>query len=224
MAYSCYDEGLARGGNPNYNEGFDTLFQLNNQYPSETSTTPRIGNRETGISTGPSYPINPIGSTAITTPIIPQISTPTMGELPNLIIPEIDEKRISELTRKLSDPAIRSLSRTTRQALMRHYENPNVAKMISRETLAGYGESLAKALSSAGLRARGEEREERQIKTTKALTEYQAQVNRQNTVYAAAWNNYMAQFGRTTSTQYIYPQVETSEPMQGYVPEITNTR
>ena len=196
---------------------YGDLYKMGNQYSFEapkTASTSRI------TTTGQPLPINPMGSVSTSTRITPSGPQPTMGELPELIIPKIDEAQISGLTRKLADPAIRSLSRTAKIALMKHYDNPNVAKMVAREALAGYGQSLASALSSAGTQARGEERENRQIETSKAMTEYQAKINRQNTVYEAAWNNYMAQYGTKTSTQYIYPKTESGEEKEGYVPEI----
>lgn len=157
------------------------------------------------ITGGTSETLRPIGSTTSTFSVTPtNIKLPEMQELPELVIPEIDEGRISELTRKISDPYVRSLSREARRALMKHYDNPNVARMVARETLAGYGEGLATALSSAGTQARSEEAAERATGTQTALTEYQANINRNNAIYQSAWNNYLSQIGRKSVTTNIY--------------------
>jgi len=200
-------------------EDYQDLYKIANQW-TYGDLRPTNASTSSIATTGQPIQINPMGSVSTSTRITPTGAQPTIGEMPELIIPQIDEAQISSLTRKLADPSIRALSRTARIALMKHYDNPNVAKMVARETLAGYGQSLSSALSSAGIQARGEERENRQIATTKAMTEYQAKINRQNTTYEAAWNNYMAQYGTQTSTQYIYPKPESGEAKQGYVPDV----
>jgi len=200
-------------------QAYEDLWKLGNQYSFDNQQA-KATTSESITTTGKPLQTQPLGTVSTSTRIVPSGAQPTIGEMPELIIPEIDQAEISSLTRKLADPSIRALSRTARIALMKHYDNPNVAKMVARETLAGYGQSLASALSSSGIQARGEERENRQIETTKAMTEYQAKINRQNTVYEAAWNNYMAQYGTQTTTQYIYPKSETGETKQGYVPDV----
>ena len=207
-----YQEYVSRGGTGYADEGISTgttsttnttssNFMNIEPYPATTSVS--NGSLDRGFTTPTLIP--PIGNISSTMPIIPKGPTPTMGELPSLIIPEVDEGKILSLTQKMASPAIRALRRTTREALMRHYDNPNVSKMVARETLAGLGDSLSQALTSAGSQARGEERDERTMKYNAAITEYQAKLNKQMAVFNAAWNNYMSQYGTSNISRNIYP-------------------
>src|SRR4030042_6185387 len=76
--------------------------------------------------TGPTATPYQVGATTTQKPIIPKGPQPALEEYPDLIIPEVDESKITSLTQRISSPAIRALSRTTRQALIRHYNNPKV--------------------------------------------------------------------------------------------------
>lgn len=218
-----YQEFLDRGGDPN-TVSFDaprrsmsvTAPQFNTTVgvyggDEEVSNISRTQNLMNNTSTG--APLSPSGSISTTNVIAPSIPSPTIGELPELIIPEVDEGKVRSLTNKISSPAIRALSREARRSLMRHYDNPNVGRMVARSSLAGFGQGLASTLSQAGTQARSEEREDRNIKTTKAMTEYQAKLNRQNLVYQSAWNNYMSRFGSTTSTQSTYGEEDFNEKL-----------
>lgn len=76
-------------------------------------------------------------------------AAPTMGEAPELNLPEYDERKVSALTQKKSASGVRRLRETTQRAMDQSYDNPNVKKMTVRDALAGYGTGLESVMSGA---------------------------------------------------------------------------
>ena len=168
--------------------------------------TASAGGGESGITTsgfGTIQQPSPTGRTTITQAIKPTGAVPTLAPTP--AIPKIDESRIRKLSRKAAAPGIRSLTRETRRALLRHYENPNVAKMVARGALGGHGEALSKILSTAGREGRAEYQQEYQAK----LMEWQAKRQDELVKFQAAWNDYLRGYGQKTTTQYTYGRTAT---------------
>jgi len=109
---------------------------------------------------------------------------PTMGETPELEMPEYDEKKVSALTQKKAAPGIRRLRNVTQRALSTTHENPNVQRMTVREALAGYGTGLEGVISGAGSSARAEYNTEYSTSVSAAMARYQAALNRQSQEYS----------------------------------------
>ena len=99
------------------------------------------------------------------------------GTRPELALPKRDERRVERLRQQAAGPGVRKLRTALSRALVRSYENPNVAKMITRSALAGYGEGLESVLSGASRTAESQHQAELNISTQEALGNYQATLN-----------------------------------------------
>lgn len=96
------------------------------------------------------------------------------GERPELELPEFDKGRLRQLRQQAAAPGIRKLRTALNRALVRSYENPNVARMIQRSALAGYGEGLESVLAGAGRTAASEYQAERATDIQERLANFQA--------------------------------------------------
>lgn len=142
-------------------------------------------------------------------------ATPAYTEPEQYKAPVYDEDRITALTQTSSAGTLRGLRSAVQRVAGENYANPNVRRMTLRDALAGYGQGLQSAISSASDTARNLYNTEYGIKADEKKINYNARVqalqakyqaqwqqaqamytaeqNRYNTEYAAAWANYNTQ-------------------------------
>jgi len=155
--------------------------QINAPSPSPTPfapPSPGITSMAPGFSPGP-YP-----STGM--PIAPDMPMPTFGD-----VPAVDEARIKRLTQTRSAAGQRSLRSALRESLLQasYQDNPNVAAMIGKKALSGFGQGIAEVYEKAQKQATSEEYRNRQMQFAK-----------QQAVFNAGMQDYLRRFG--TSTTY----------------------
>ena len=68
---------------------------------------------------------------------------PQGAKAPTFAAPAYDEREVKKRASKLAAPGRAALEMKVNQAMSRYYENPNVRRMVLRDTLAGYGIGLA---------------------------------------------------------------------------------
>jgi len=143
-------------------------------------------------STGAQTPSTPriSSQTNTSTPVAPDMAMPSFGN-----VPAIDETRIKRLTQTRSAAGQRSLRAALRENLLQasYQDNPNVAAMISRKSLEGFGQGIAETYTKAQQQATAEEYRDRQMKFSK-----------QQAVFNAAMQDYMKRFGEKRTTDYAY--------------------
>ena len=120
---------------------------------------------------------------------------PTMGAAPTLEMPEYDEGKVSALTQKKSATGVRNLRNTTQRAMSETYDNPNVKRMTVRDALAGYGSGLESVMSGAGSDARAEYDQQYSTSVNAAMSQYEAELNRQAMEYNTASNAWLMEQG-----------------------------
>lgn len=122
-------------------------------------------------------------------PTVPDVGT---YEAPDYIAPDYDESKVRSLQQQEASGAIRGLRSAMQKVSSGSYDNPNVKRMTLREALAGYGQGLQSAMSSAGTSARNLYNTEYGMKADAAKTNYAANVNEAQTNYQAKYNAAMA--------------------------------
>ena len=136
-----------------------------------------------------------------TTPVAPSTPMPTMAG-----VPAVDEARIRRLTQTRSAAGQRSLRAALREQILQssYQENPNVAAMINRKSMEGFGQGIADVYTKAQQQATAEEFRDRQM-----------QWSRSQAVFNAAMQDYMKRFGSKTesTTGYTYDQGENAYRM-----------
>jgi len=149
-----------------------------------------------------------VGSqTNITTSVAPDMAIPSFGD-----VPAIDEMRIKRLTQTRSAAGQRALRSALRESLTQatYQDNPNVAAMISRKSLEGFGQGIAETYTRAQKQATEEEARDRGM-----------QMQKQSAVFNAAMQDYMKRFGSKQTTDYTYVnpnapgssgEIQTSNP------------
>ena len=152
-----------------------------------------------------------VGSSISTTKVTaPDMAMPTMAG-----VPAIDEARIRRLTQTRSAAGQRSLRAALREQMLQasYQENPNVAAMINRKSLEGYGQGIAEVYTRAQREASVEAERDRQM-----------QFSRSQAVFNAAMQNYMKRFGTEQTTKYTYvnPNSPGSAEPQSYNPRGAN--
>ena len=125
---------------------------------------------------------------------------PTAPKLPELKMPQVNKRTIAALQQKHAGPGIRRLREMMQQSLAQTSDNPNVRRMTIREALQGYGTGLESVMAGAYGTARSEHMADIQQQSHEAQLEWQAEINRQNQLYQAAINEYMAGATKTTVT------------------------
>ncbi len=122
-----------------------------------------------------------------TMPVAPDISMPSFGD-----VPAIDETRIKRLTQTRSAAGQRALRSALRESLLQatYQDNPNVAAMISKKALSGFGQGVAEVYEKAQRQATSEEYRDRQMQFAK-----------QQAVFNAGMQDYLRRFGTTTTSQ-----------------------
>lgn len=86
--------------------------------------------------------------------------------------PKWDEQAIRAKARKVTAPLIAEMGMKVQQAMSRYYENPNVRRMVLRDTLAGYGIGIGRAIAQGESAARSEYGAEYGREWNEAMTNY----------------------------------------------------
>ena len=146
-----------------------------------------------GITVAPRTPIGSVRTT----------KTTYQGKAPTFAAPEWDEKEIRKKSRKLAGPALAAMEQEVQRAVGQYYENPNVRRMVLRDTLQGYGIGMANVLLAAERGATAEYGAEYGRAYQTAMTNYQS-----------AWQQYMSTAQQVTSDQQIYTQAGMTEAMK----------
>jgi len=166
---------------------------------SGTGTSQNIGS---GIYVDQAQPR--IGSTTTSSiSIKPTVAMPSLA-LPDLALPAYDESKITGRTQKIASPIIRAQRQLAQRALARHYDNPNVAKLVSGEILRQFGTNLAESLAGARRTASTEYTQQLELERQKIAQEYAVKQQEALTNYQAALQDYMQQYGQKTTTTYDY--------------------
>ena len=112
------------------------------------------------------------------------------GEVPELNLPEYDDRKVSALQHKRAAPNIRKLRNVTQQALSTTHENPNVQKMTVRDALAGYGTGLENVMAGAHSEATREYGQQYAASVGAEMTRFNAANQRWSQMYdtsSRAW-------------------------------------
>jgi hypothetical protein len=125
---------------------------------------------------------------------VPTKALPSMGEYGT--VPLYDENRVKALQQKKAATGLSRLRSAVSEALTRSMssDNPYLRKMLMKGTLEGFGSGMGGVMDSADNQARNAYAPEYQGK----LTEYQANINRVNTMFQAAMQDYMGTMSHVT--------------------------
>ncbi len=133
------------------------------------------------------------------------------GTRPELTLPKRDERRVERLRQTAAGPGVRKLRTALSRALVRSYENPNVAKMITRSALAGFGEGLESVLSGASRTAESQYQSEIGRDTQEAFANYQATLSE----YMAKAKSVTTQTTKQVFADTLNPRRGQSNPALG---------
>lgn len=97
-----------------------------------------------------------------------------VGDRPELKLPERDPSRVAALRQRAAAPGVRKLRTALNRALVRSYENPNVARMVTRSALTGFGEGLEAVMGGAGREAEAQYGRELGLQVQEVTANYQA--------------------------------------------------
>jgi hypothetical protein len=86
--------------------------------------------------------------------------------------PQWNEQAIRAKARKFTAPVTAELGSKVQQAMARYYENPNVRRMVLRDTLQGYGIGLARAVAAGEGAAREEYGQEYSRQYSESMNTY----------------------------------------------------
>jgi len=142
--------------------------------------------------------LNDVVTTAITSARTPTKAMPTMGALPTL--PAYNENKIRGLRQKYAAPGINKLRGAVSSALTQSssIDNPYLRKTLMKSSLEGFGAGLGNVMTSA----EGSARTAYDTEYKGNLLEYNNEVNRQNTIFQAAMQDYLNSMTTTeTSTR-----------------------
>ena len=128
---------------------------------------------------------------------------PTGTEYPTFKGPTWDEGEIRKRARKAAAPGMSALESKVTQAMARYYENPNVRRMVLRDTLQGYGIGLSNIRAQADRTAQAEYGQEYARLYSEAMNNFTRELN-----------ELQLQATRVTSQQPIYTTKEL-EAIQG---------
>ena len=139
-------------------------------------------------------------TTATTTPVAPTGPVPIAPEADEFEGPEWDKRYIARMAQQKAAPEIRKLRTAYQQAAGQSFENPNVKAMTLREALGGYGQGLQSAMAGGEERALREYSEKYGRDWQGEALEYQTNAQYELSIYQAAWQNYLRQYGSQTSS------------------------
>ncbi len=100
------------------------------------------------------------------------------GDLPEFKAPERDPRRVAALRQKAAAPGLRKLRTALNRALVKSYENPNVARMVTRSALSGFGEGVEQIMGGASRTAEQQYQSELGLKTQEVMANYQAALSK----------------------------------------------
>ena len=126
------------------------------------------------------------------------MTAPTMGAMPEFVLPTWDESKIESKAQKAAGPGMRELRKGMREAQGRYYENPNVRRMTLRDAMAGYGMGLEKVLGGARKEAAAEYSAEYAPQVAKAQATYGGQMQSMMAQYQSAWSEYLKRMTTVT--------------------------
>lgn len=134
---------------------------------------------------------------------------PEPGELPELDLPEWDERRVRALAQQIAGPALMRQRRDLMTAMVqsgRYFGNPLARAEATRRALQAYGIGVAETVGRATQAAGAEYSRERADEIAERTANYQAQLQDRQIRYQAALQDYMKR-GETVSestseTQY----------------------
>jgi len=178
------------------NDLIKMLQQYGGTTPPQTTGTAR------GVTQSTAQP-RLTSSTTSTTAIKPSGALPSFS-MPELALPEYDEAALTGLTQKIASPIIRSQRQLAERSLSRHYDNPNVAKLVSGEIMRQFGTNLAESLSGARRTAANEYVQKLTLDRQKVMAEQQVKQQAALTNYQAALQDYFQQYGSSSTTSYKY--------------------
>jgi len=187
------------GGEPEreYRTGYDEYnYNASQMGLSPTPPTTSGGYSSVAVSNTQRQPSS---TTTRTTAIAPSGSLPSFGN-----VPAIDEARIRRLTQTRSAASQRALRSALRETLLnaRYADNPNVAALIGKKALEGFGQGVAESYTRAQEQATREEAADRQMEFSK-----------QQAVFNAAMQDYLKRFGTESVANYSYENPQD----QGYL-------
>lgn len=165
-------------------------------YPVSWATPYSQVQKSSGASTGIKSGISTTTQKPLATVQTSKTVFPTGTKFPEFKGPAWDEKEIRKRASKAAAPGIAALEMKVQQAMARYYENPNVRRMVLRDTLAGYGIGLANVRAQASQTAGAEYSRDYARLYTEAMGDYQrdlakiqlqgTQVSSQQQVYTQA--------------------------------------
>jgi len=128
-------------------------------------------------------------------------------------VPAIDEMRIKRLTQTRSAAGQRALRSALRESLTQatYQDNPNVAAMISKKSLEGFGQGIAETYTRAQAQATAEEARDRGM-----------QMQKQSAVFNASMQDYMKRFGSVQTTKHDFVNPNISSGPQSENPRAAN--
>lgn len=149
---------------------------------------------------------------------------------PTYTAPTYDEGKVKKLTQEQAAPAIRGLRSALQRVQNNQGENANVNRMTLRDALAGYGQGLQSAMSTASATARSLYNEEysREADAAKtnftaradaAKTNYQASVDAAKTNFEAQYDQYKMKWNELSEAAKMNYTAKYNEAMKNYEAE-----
>lgn len=149
---------------------------------------------------------------------------------PTYTAPTYDEGKVKKLTQEQAASAIRGLRSAIQRVQNNQGENANVNRMTLRDALAGYGQGLQSAMSTASATARGLYNEEysREADAAKtnfiaradaAKTNYQASVDAAKTNFEAQYDQYKMKWNDLSDAAKMNYTAKYNEAMKNYESE-----
>jgi hypothetical protein len=121
---------------------------------------------------------------------------------PTFAGPAYNQGEVKSRARKMAAPGLSQLNMKVQSAMSRYYENPNVRRMVLRDTLAGYGIGVSNIMAKAQESAQsGYDSEHARL--------YSEAMNNYNVLMA----NYMQQGNRVTSTRSVATKAAYEDAM-----------
>jgi hypothetical protein len=122
---------------------------------------------------------------------------------PTFAPPAYNEGEVKSRARKMAAPGLSQLNMKVQSAMSRYYENPNVRRMVLRDTLAGYGIGVSNIMAKAQQSAQSEYGAEHERLYSEAMNSY-------NVLMA----QYVQQGNRVTATRPVATKAAYEEAMK----------
>jgi len=192
----------APSGGANLSTPSPQMGQANSaaNYPSLNKVTPWTSTvARTGSTT-----VGPSAGAAAAQPYATVQTSKTIyqGKAPTFAAPKWDEREVRKKARKLAGPAMAKMEQEVQRAVGQYYENPNVRRMVLRDTLQGYGIGLAGVIASS-----------EQAATAAYGQEYGRQFQTAQANYNTAWAAYISTATQRTTVTPVYSKKELDRMM-----------